>query len=223
MLLAGVVAAGTLVPAQAALAAAPVNGTTANADGTDTLRQQLTPGQSLHNAVAWTAVYSASPGSAHWNGASTGDNRAPAGYNGWSDPYTVARSYFQFDIASLTGKRILSAELRVFGAHSATCGPSSVSLRATTPVTPGTTWNSQPTILNVQNQSEPGYCDGARWTSFRVAGAVADFVDLGSATATFGLTSTSEQDKSGWRKYGTAQTGQAPHLVVTYESTPQNG
>ncbi|ALG09504.1 DNRLRE domain-containing protein [Kibdelosporangium phytohabitans] len=221
LLLALVVAAGVVLPAQVATAA-PGATITANPDGTYTLRQELTPEHLTRTPAGWTAVSSGAPTNTGWNGNGTSDGRAPAGHYDFEGPRTVLRSYFQFDVAQLRGARVLGAELSVLGVHSYSCGPTGITLSATAQVSPQTNWLSQPPVYSRQQRVEDGFCGGARWVRFPVAAEISQSAQNGWDFATFGLSATDESSRHGWRKYGTANTGQAPVLTVTFERLPQS-
>jgi hypothetical protein len=210
------------VPATAARVAsaserAPLGRITNNGDGTFTLRQEL-PATTMNGTdVGWTSVYSAFPDMANWFGAGQGDGRARAGYNGWTPPTSVIRSYFQFDMAAVQGKRVLRAELNLFGAFSSGCGTSALSLRATGPITPGTTWNTQPPVYSSQYRTEPGFCGGGRWLGFDVTGDIVSAAGRAAPTATFGAAAQNENDMYALRAYGTGATGTPPVLTIIFE------
>ncbi|MEW9555430.1 DNRLRE domain-containing protein [Nonomuraea sp. NPDC050783] len=206
------IAALALLAAPGQASAPP--GVTDNGDGTFTLRQRQEEIVSGAD-TGWTSVYSAFPTTGHWNGAGLADGRARAGFQDWTEP-AIARSFFQFDVSRLGKARVLRAELTLFGAHSATCAGSAVSLRSTGPVDASTTWNTQPAVYSARTTYESGFCGGGRWIGFDVTGEVAEAAGRGP-TATFGLTAADERDRYAYRAYGTGATGQAPVLTITFE------
>jgi hypothetical protein len=190
-----------------------------NRDGTFTLRQEIPTEWTTSAAIGWTSVYSRYPATSYWNGLNTSDGRANAGFNGWSAPTTVVRSFFQFDVGRVRGTRVLNAELSLFGSYSAAPCDSSplVALRGTTAISPSTTWATQPSTISYQERPESSFCGGGRWIAFNVTGDVVSGADSGSPTATFGVGAQNENDRYAWRKYGTANTGQSPVLSITFE------
>ncbi|MEW2386534.1 LamG-like jellyroll fold domain-containing protein [Micromonospora sp. NPDC047707] len=154
---------------------------------------------------AWALVYG-TPDShrsqSYWFG--DGDNAAKVGFSDWNRPSVLARSYFQFDVGFLHGKQILGAELNVRETYAPSCEPREVELYHTDPISPSTTWNSQPGqwYTDVRNVAF-GY--DARclpsWLGFAVGGQVAGSVGGGSPTVTFMLRARNEADRYAWKKF----------------------
>ena len=171
--------------------------------------------------TGWTSVFREFPDQTNWNGANLGaDGRAGVGHTGTFTGHAVtARSFFQFDVGALRGKRVAGAELTVWNSHSASCSASTISLWGTAAITPATTWHAQPQRTHLQDRYLPGggeRCGGTVPVTFDVTAHVAQLAAAGVPEATFGLAGN-EFDQWAWRKFDTSRSGVRPQLNIRYE------
>ncbi len=173
-------------------------------------------------------VSSGYPNQAYWQGGSDGVAKVGncAGWYGCNGA-NAHRSYFQWNTASLSGKRILAAEVNALNIYSPSCAARPVEALATRPLaSAGTTWNSKPgelVSLGVHNVAHGynGSCQ-ADWVGWN---ALAGFPLDGSgvrradAEATIVLRAplAQEGDSLLWKKFD-----RNPKLTVTYNTKPNS-
>ncbi|MEV4316791.1 LamG domain-containing protein [Actinocrispum sp. NPDC049592] len=175
----------------------------------------------------WAMVYSYPPAlvnNSYWGG--DGDNIAKAGFTNQGDRQfstVTARSFFQFDLGGLAGKRIISAEFDILGKFSASCG-GLFAADQTFPISRSTTGNNQPAVIRTLNTHPMtvgfGRADcnpGGLWVGWGDApmrDAVVTALD-NNLPLTVRLMGD-EGDWKAWRKYdpGSAK------VSITYNSVP---
>ncbi|AKU15237.1 hypothetical protein VV02_04125 [Luteipulveratus mongoliensis] len=169
--------------------------------------------------VSWAKVFSGHPGNSYWNGA--GDDQLVkvgkcdfSGCNGIG----TARSYFQFDIAPVLGKQIISAEFNIYENHAPSCSPRIVELYEAGPYGSNLSWNAQPWTRWIDGKNAAlGYSDSCKpnWIGFNATSAVANAVGVGSALSAYMMKATDEGDRLAWKKFGNDA-----RLIVHYNSIP---
>ncbi|WP_405056346.1 hypothetical protein OG474_26845 [Kribbella sp. NBC_01505] len=164
--------------------------------------------------TGWTAVWESQPTTSFWKTTHT----LGAGNEDFSE-HKIVRSFFQFDVAAFTGKKIIKASLGTFEVHSASCAARSVTVSRTAAVGPATTWNKQPavqaavatrTVANGWSASCP-----AAGVDFVVTDSIQYTSKGNGKIATFRLSATDENDEISWKQFNS--TGQ---LTIEYAALP---
>ncbi|MFJ6797998.1 ricin-type beta-trefoil lectin domain protein [Streptomyces sp. NPDC091268] len=150
------------------------------------------------------------------------------GYQRWTSPTGLERYYVQLDTSDLGDKSIKKASLFATQSQAADYGCSNqygVTLNATEPLGPGTTWNSQPgywgTIGTSQlNSSGNSSCPGTTRGEWDVRQHLADNHWRGNLT--FGLFAADESKSSGNNSFKrfTRDTNNLPFLYIEYNRAP---
>ncbi|MFI5709548.1 LamG-like jellyroll fold domain-containing protein [Kribbella sp. NPDC051620] len=152
------------------------------------------------NRNGWTAAWELYPTQSFWKT----EHSLGVGYEGF-EQNKIVRSFFQFDVASFTSKKIIAASLRTYETHSASCTDRRVIVSRTAPISAATTWNNQP-----GGQADVATFDGAKgWSSACPAGYVefdvtnsVQYTSSGNGrTATFRLRAATENDELGWKQF----------------------
>jgi hypothetical protein len=148
----------------------------------------------------WTAAWELYPNNSFWKT----EHSLGVGYEGF-EQNKIVRSFFQFDVASFTSKKILAASLRTYETHSASCTARRVIVTRTGPISAATTWNNQP-----PGQADVATFDGAKgyssscpagYVEFDVTSSV-QYTSTGNGrTATFRLRAATENDELGWKQF----------------------
>lgn len=163
---------------------------------------------------AWTAVWELYPNNSFWKT----EHSLGVGYEGFEQS-KIVRSFFQFDVRPFASKRIITASLRTYETHSASCTARRVVVTRTGPITAATTWNKQPSGL-----ADVAYFDGAKgWSSacppgnveFDVTGSVQYTSTNNWQTSTFRLRAATENDELGWKQFNSTAV-----LTVEYVGYP---
>ena len=149
---------------------------------------------------AWTAVWERYPTTSFYKT----EHSLGVGYEGYEQD-KIVRSFFQFDVAAFTNKKIVSASLRTYEIHSASCTPRRVVVSRTASISAGTTWNNQP-----GGQADVATFDGAKgWSSscpagyveFDVTNSIQYTSTNNGRIATFRLRAATESDPIGWKQF----------------------
>ncbi|HEY2041211.1 MAG TPA: DNRLRE domain-containing protein [Jatrophihabitans sp.] len=176
---------------------------------------------------AWTFTDSAYPTTNYLNGSGASDSYAHSGYvnAAWSDDGRahLTRAFFQMNMNGLQGRHILSAQLNTTLAHSSSCTPTAVSLRAANAaIGPATTWRSQPSLGTVQDTKAGAWrpdCPNGGTSGLAMGFNATPIVRLAaagkSARVTLALQSTNESDARMWKKFRNN-----PTLAVQYNTVP---
>lgn len=231
-------AAGTSMKAKPAAAAAVEAGPTGRAKralmGFSGSKQGLTvtPDQKLLTAAdtvfpvvidptiktvdrnGWTAIWQLYPTTPFWKTT----HSLGVGFEDF-EQHKIVRTYFQFDVAAYTGKKIISASLRTYEIHSASCSARSVTVSRTAAVGSATTWNNAPggqadvATANVAKGYNSTCPAGA--VAFNVTSSMQYTSTANGKTATFRLRATSETDGIAWKQFDS--TGK---LDIEYAALP---
>ncbi|RFU88285.1 RHS repeat protein [Streptomyces triticagri] len=131
----------------------------------------------------------------------------------------VARSFLAFPTASLRGRNILEAELRLFNHHSWTCEPAEWEVWDTGAPTHATRWGAQPKFnkkiaTSTVTKGGEARCPGG-WTGVKITDLVSGWASKGPATAGIGLRASNESDPKGWKRFNSAEGKHPPTLAVT--------
>jgi hypothetical protein len=164
---------------------------------------------------AWTDVNNAFPSQSYWKTSGL----LQVGYNGWSSPYFVARSFLAFPIPSkIYGSTIISAQLNTTEEWAPSCSARVVQLWWTGGIGSGTDWNNQPgwdSDLASANVAH-GYTGcGAAGVGFDVKSLIQTAATQKWANATFGLRAADESDAYGWKQFNNNAT-----MSITYDHPP---
>ncbi|HEY3508896.1 LamG-like jellyroll fold domain-containing protein [Kribbella sp. NPDC051137] len=166
------------------------------------------------NRNGWTAAWELYPTTSFWLTSHT----LGVGYEGF-EQNKIVRSFFQFDVSPYTNKKIISASLKTFEVHSASCSARSVTVSRTGPISSATTWNKQPA-----SQADVATYNGANGYSsscpaagveFDVTNSVQYTSTANGRTATFRLRATNEADEIAWKQFDS--TGK---LIIEYVAYP---
>lgn len=141
----------------------------------------------------------------HWNE----DAPAPVGS---PDEHRLNRSFFTFDLASLTGDKAIEAKLWVTRADTCRPGEQPVELWETDGITEETTWHRQPLWTKLLDTYIWGSCEDSGWTLvLNASEAVSAALAAGRTSITLGLRSSAEADPLGWYQFD-----KSPRLQVGY-------
>ncbi|MFI5533239.1 RHS repeat-associated core domain-containing protein [Kitasatospora sp. NPDC051853] len=168
---------------------------------------------------AYAEVKQATPTASYYNTTSSPSGLG-VGYQGWTAPTGIHRTYFQLAVPSgLVGKRILSADLTATETFASACGQNTVQLWTSGPIGPSTSWNNQPPPGQaVASRVYQGPCGGSSPVtgSFAVTAQVAQAATENRPNLTFGLRSANEADKLQFARFANN-----PLLTVSYEDAVQ--
>ncbi len=137
----------------------------------------------------------------------------------------VARSFLNFNTASLAGRVVSAASLSMYSFHSNSCTATGWEAWLTGGVSTATRWTAQPTWLARHGTSTAtaGFsssCPAAR-TAITLTGAMVYAAEHSTGVTTIGLRAVSETSNSGWKRFYSADNGSnVPVLSVTYNSYP---
>ncbi|WP_157693117.1 LamG domain-containing protein [Pedococcus dokdonensis] len=174
----------------------------------------------------WTMVWS--NGSEFPNHAT---ELARVGYNGWESPYFTSRVFYAFDTAFLYGKHVRTAVFSHKLVHTpnndctaSTYGPG-VTLGITGAISSSTVWGgpswTDTISTNAKAHGNASYCSGYDQVDWAAQAEVQKYAgDVSRPTLTFGLKSSSESNRDGWRKFDNDATLNYPLLSVTYGADP---
>ncbi|WP_232663607.1 DNRLRE domain-containing protein [Pseudonocardia sp. TRM90224] len=134
------------------------------------------------------------------------------------DGTAVARSYLTFPLAELTGRPIVSAVLRLHQDWSAGCQPRSWEVWSTAQAGPSTRWANQPLgehrwASTTETRGRNPEC-AAGWTGVEVTELVRAWARGGAPIGTVQLRATDEADPASWKRMGSAESTNVPHLDV---------
>lgn len=136
------------------------------------------------------------------------------------DGVAVARSYLSWDLAGVLGQPVATATLRMYQGWSASCRPRAWQVLGSPAVGPATRWANQPAADRVAATSTDTRGHGAGcaagWTEVDVTGLVRDWAAAGVPSATMQLRAADEADPLSWKRFGSAESPNAPRLDVTF-------
>ncbi|MFB6719348.1 LamG-like jellyroll fold domain-containing protein [Kribbella sp. NPDC056345] len=161
----------------------------------------------------WTAAWELYPTTSFWKTT----HSLGVGYEGF-EQHKIVRSFFQFDVAAFTGKKIIGASLRTYEIHSASCAARSITVSRTAAISTATTWNKQPAVqadvasANVAKGYNSSCPAGA--VEFNVTNSIQYTSKANSKIATFRLRATNESDAIAWKQFDS--TGKLDIEYVAY-------
>ncbi|MFE7807147.1 DNRLRE domain-containing protein [Streptomyces sp. NPDC057430] len=133
-----------------------------------------------------------------------------------------ARSFINFPRhPSVTGQDILNAELNLYATWSDSCEPRPWEIWDTGTASTATTWGTQPAWRSKVTSSTQtyGHTDcGVRWISDNITPLVKQWSRTSRTVDTIGLRATDEADFKAFKIFASADTPQAPSILVTYET-----
>ncbi|MEJ3654838.1 DNRLRE domain-containing protein [Actinomycetes bacterium KLBMP 9759] len=134
------------------------------------------------------------------------------------DGAAVARSYLTFPLGEITGRPILSAVLRLHQDWSASCQARSWEVWSTAQAGPATRWANQPAgehrwaSTTETRGRNPGCAPG--WSGVDVTELVRAWARGGALIGTVQLRATDEADPASWKRLGSAESANVPHLDI---------
>ncbi|WP_329539349.1 LamG-like jellyroll fold domain-containing protein [Streptomyces sp. NBC_01358] len=184
----------------------------------------LDPPSTKATLTGWTTVWSNSTGTSFWKTS----HALGVGYDAYVD-FKKARSLYQFDTRSVSGKKILGATFTGFEIWSANCTKQNVDLyRMGSTISTSTTWSHQPkwsakvdTVSAAKGYSSS--CpDGD--VEFDATAAVAYQAKAKATTTTLGLMAD-EEEPLAWKQFMSplddrATDSKKPRLSITYVTPP---
>lgn len=150
--------------------------------------------------TGWTAAWELYPTTSFWKTT----HSLGVGYEGF-EQNKIVRSFFMFDTRAFTSKKIISASLRTYEIHSASCSARQVTLSRTTPISSATTWNKQPAW-----QADVGTFVGAKGynsscpagsVEFNVTNSMQYTSTANGSSTTFRLRAANEADEIAWKQF----------------------
>jgi len=160
----------------------------------------IDPTIKMFDRNGWTAIWQLYPTTPFWKTT----HSLGVGFEDF-EQHKIVRTYFQFDVAAYTGKKILGASLHTHEIHSASCSARGITVSRTAAVGSATTWNNAPggqadvATANVAH----GYssaCPAAN-VEFNVTNSIQYTSTANAKTATFRLRATSETDGIAWKQF----------------------
>ncbi|GIF06962.1 hypothetical protein Asi03nite_45000 [Actinoplanes siamensis] len=148
---------------------------------------------------------------------------------GWDTEYQgIARSFLNWNVSALKGKKVTSSTVYFYNWYSATCSARGWDLWSTGAASSATRWTNQPSWLTKEASSTQtkGFSSSCNDGWVTISGT--SFFDRAAAaqqsTAYMGLRASSEaQDVTYWKNFRSARTDNADHIpyaVVNYNSYP---
>ncbi|WP_371619899.1 RICIN domain-containing protein [Streptomyces sp. NBC_00454] len=183
---------------------------------------------------AWAQVQEAYPTTNEYNGTQYGQDTPAAGYCGYisgNPPCTIegrSRAYFQVGIPRFLHDQsavVLEARLKATIVSSASPSTSTpMSLYDTGTISDPTSWNRQPcgtgSVMAGCRNIGTVWWSGTGEIDYGVRDTIKTAVANGWSNFTFGFAPDDEFNKY-YRQRFSAKSGQAPHLVVTYDIKPK--
>ncbi|WP_052441831.1 RHS repeat domain-containing protein [Streptacidiphilus anmyonensis] len=170
-------------------------------------------GSTLH----WDEVQQAYPTTSNYD-AAPGTGLA-VGYQGFSSPTGVERTYYNVSIpSSIWGAKVLSATMNTAETYSASCGSTAYSVQAwsTNTINSGTDWNNAPAKVTEQSATNFGpACNGNVSGSFNFLNQVTNAANGKWANITWVLVNSSETDDTQLKRFA-----DNPTLSITYDTPP---
>ncbi|MGW3353711.1 LamG-like jellyroll fold domain-containing protein [Nonomuraea rubra] len=167
----------------------------------------------------WGNVYQGLDDTRAWGGDGDGFAKAGRCIASSCGKVQVARTYFQFDVSSLFGAVVRSAEFNIPVVHSYSCEPRWVYAQEAGRVDSGLTWNNQPWRGPVLQSHNVAYGYGAacpaRNLGFDSVLAVRNSVYNANPTTTVAVLAGDENDGWGWKRFASSAT-----LIVGYNRVP---
>ena len=143
----------------------------------------------------------------------------------WNGGSTVARSFVNFAIPPVHGKKVLNAHLVIYEHHSYSCQARNWQVWDTTPAGAATRWNAQPAWMGHYGTSSEtrGYSASCPDGDVRagITGLVQRWADApGVTTVGVGIKAENESDSYAWKRFYSADSGVGPWVWVNYNSVP---
>ncbi|MER7759677.1 DNRLRE domain-containing protein [Streptomyces sp. NPDC097619] len=144
------------------------------------------------------------------------------GHDGGSQ---LARSFLHFPMGSISGKTILSANLKLWNYHGLSCTPSGWEVWDTPHASTATRWTNQPGFTDkwASTTATKGYSSACAdgWVSQDIKNLAVAWAANGNAVNAMGIRATNESDPNSWKKFnsGNAATN-TPYVSVTYNTKP---
>lgn len=137
----------------------------------------------------------------------------------------IARSLLEFELGSLKGKVIKSAELRLHEVHSWSCSARSWEAWSISgDVTTSTVWSNQPTPSLKYGASTQTKGHDAGCPAGTVAVPLGNMVQLmandSAVTNRLMLRAANESDEYAWKRFASSETSSDPTMVVTFNRPP---
>ncbi|ADG76302.1 YD repeat protein [Cellulomonas flavigena DSM 20109] len=143
----------------------------------------------------------------------------------WNGGSTVARSFVNFSIPPVHGKKVLDAHFVIYEHHAYSCQARNWQVWDTTPASDGTRWSAQPAWMGHYSTSSEtrGYSSACPDGDVRanISALVQRWADAPSvSTVGVGLKAENEADSYGWKRFYSAESGAGPWVWVSYNSVP---
>ncbi|MER5354166.1 ricin-type beta-trefoil lectin domain protein [Kitasatospora sp. NPDC002551] len=161
--------------------------------------------------------------------ASGSDELKLGSYNG----SVKARSYLTIPGGSFNGKQVIDAKLHLYNFHSSSCTPKQWEVWDAGGAAWWTRWGNEPQGNQMWTRTYETYdvdggdshhCtapDGSGWTNTDVTAMIRHFAQFGYNDYGMLLKATDENSSLSWKKFGSAQSGAAPYISITYNSVPR--
>jgi hypothetical protein len=171
---------------------------------------------------AFSDVDKGHPTTSYWEGQNTqngdlGTGFVAAAYSPDGVNHT-ARSLWRMNTSSVEGKHIIKATFDVTEDHSFNCTASTVDLYTSNSFSSGTTWNAQPSLIQLQSSATVAYGESAcpeHSVGFTATAGVTTAAAAHAAYVSFELHALSETVDSSWKRFL-----QSASLVIDYNTVP---
>ncbi|MFF7159356.1 RHS repeat-associated core domain-containing protein [Streptomyces sp. NPDC008139] len=172
-------------------------------------------GSRLH----WNEVQQAYPNTSNYD--SSPSNGNGVGYQGFSSPKGIERTYYQVGIpTAIWGGTVLSADMKMTESYSASCGTTSYGVQAwsTSPFSASTNWSNAPSKVAQQSSVNFGpACSSSPSGTFSFMNQVTNAAANHWSNITFVLVSSSETNEVQFKRFSSAAS-----LSITYNTPPTN-
>jgi len=171
---------------------------------------------------AYTYVDAAYTTTSYWDGANaTGQQRTgyiAASYSPDARNHK-ARSLWQVDTTGVEGKHILASTFSVTEDWSFNCTPSEVDLYWSGGISPSTTWNNQPGLIQLLSSATVAYGNNSgcptHSVGFSATAGVQAAANLNATGLTLELKAANEASNGSWKRFT-----QAAQITINYNSIP---
>jgi hypothetical protein len=132
------------------------------------------------------------------------------------DGTAVARSFLTFDLAGLAGRPVTKATLALHQDWSASCRARAWEVWSSPAAGPATRWANQPVpdrlwATSSDTRGHDAAC-APGWSTVDVTDLVRSWAAAGAPAGTVALRSSDETDPLSWKRFASAESGDAPHL-----------
>ncbi|MBD0737047.1 hypothetical protein BGM09_28305 [Streptomyces sp. CBMA29] len=170
-------------------------------------------GSRLH----WNEVQQAYPNTSNYD--SSPSNGNGVGYQGFSSPKGIERTYYQVGIpTAIWGGTVLSADMKMTESYSASCATTSYGVQAwsTNPISASTTWANAPGKVAQQSSVNFGpACSSSPSGTFSFMNQVTNAAANHWSNVTFVLVNSSETNEVQFKRFSSAAS-----LSITYNTPP---